>query len=78
MTDTSVTQKVFYDHEKQGDRRLSELTDTLTGYKATQVKLFEKINELSDKTETRFTSVEGKASDRHVELLNAIYAIKAK
>ena len=41
-------------------------------------KLFDKIGELSDKTEIRFAAVESKASDRHVELLNAIHSIKDK
>ena len=36
--------------------------------------LFEKISELGDKTEVRFSRVEQQAADRHVELLNAIHA----
>lgn len=36
-------------------------------------KLFEKIEELGDKTEVRFSAVESKAADRHIELMKAIH-----
>lgn len=38
-------------------------------------KLFDKVQELSDKTDLRFAAVEARASDRHVELLNAIHSM---
>ena len=41
-------------------------------------KLFDKIEELSDKTEVRFTVIESRASDRHVELLKAIHESRNK
>jgi len=39
-------------------------------------KLFDKISELSDKTEIKFTVLERQSTDRHIELLNAIHSIK--
>ena len=39
-------------------------------------KLFDKVQELSDKTEARFTVMEQTGFDRHIELLNAIHSIK--
>src|SRR3990167_16968 len=38
-------------------------------------KLFDKISELSDKTEIKFTVLERQSTDRHIELLNAIHSI---
>lgn len=41
-------------------------------------RLFEKIEELGNKTEVRFAAVERQNHERHVELLNAIHAIPKK
>lgn len=39
-------------------------------------KLFDKIAELSDKTEVRFSVMEKAGFERHIELLNAIHELK--
>lgn len=39
-------------------------------------KLFDKIEEMGDKTEVRFSSVEARAADRHIELMKAIHERK--
>ena len=39
-------------------------------------KLFDKIGDLSDKTEVRFAVMEKQSFDRHIELMNAIHSIK--
>ena len=41
-------------------------------------KLFDKVQELSDKTEVRFTVMEKAGFERHIELLNAIHGLKEK
>ena len=41
-------------------------------------KLFDKLEELGDKTEVRFAVMEKSGFERHVELLNAIHGIKKK
>lgn len=50
--------------------------DEMTRHRDYIGKLFEKIEELGDKTEVRFTVVESKAADRHIELMKAIHEQK--
>ena len=78
VTDGSVSQKSFDAHQKDEHEHRERMDESIAGARATQAKLFDKIQELSDKTEVRFTVNEKTAVDRHIELLNAIHQINPK
>ena len=74
VAENSVSQKSFDARGEAYDRRLLEINESFRDMKAVQSELFAKISDLSDNTELRFQKIEDKATDRHVELLNAIHA----
>ena len=75
VEDHMITKAQFGEHVKADERQLADLSDEMERRRNIEATLFEKIEEVGSKTEVRFTQVERAASERHVELLNAIHEI---
>ena len=76
VEDHMITKAQFDEHAKSDERQLGSLNEEMGRRRKIEETLFEKITELGSETQVRFTQVERAASDRHIELLNAIHAIK--
>lgn len=70
---TKKTNKEAFDHHvKENDREIVAIKEELSIQRVNASRLFEKIEEVGDKTEVRFTAEAERAHRRHVELLGAI------
>lgn len=78
ISDAGIRKDTFEEHMKSDEKTMAAINAEITTQRQNVAKLFDKIEELGDKTETRFTVNEKTAVDRHIELLNAIHNIKPK
>ena len=68
-TDTFLTNESFLQHIKTRDDRLSHIDHALEKHEAVVGKLFEKLDEVADRTEVRFTVTEKENRLRHDTLV---------
>ena len=66
----------FSEHTKSDERQLEQLNGEISTQRGHIAKLFDKIEELGDKTEVKFNVLERLGTERHIELLKAIQEIK--
>ena len=76
VEDHTISRDAFDQHSQSDERQLGAINGEMAVQRGHIAKLFDKIEELGDKTEVRFTVTEAKATDRHIELLNAIHGLK--
>ena len=76
MEKYAISKDVFEQHVRADEVALEALGKEIAVQRGNIGKLFDKIDEAVSETQMRFTTIEGRASDRHVELLNAIHNLK--
>ena len=77
VEDHAITRDAFDQHTKSDEQQLGAIDKELGMQRGHIAKLFDKLEELGDKTEVRFAVMEKAGFERHVELLNAIHSINS-
>ena len=71
----AISRDVFDQHVKSDEQQLESIGKEISVQRGNIGKLFDKIDEASDRTEVRFVTIEKQSVDRHIELLNAIHRL---
>lgn len=72
----TISKDVFEEHVKADVRQFEQFGAELATQRSHIDKLFEKMEESNSETQVRFTKSDYDAHARHVDLLNAIHALK--
>ena len=75
VEDHTISRDTFDEHARSDERQLNAINGEIAIQRGNIKDIFEKISELNDKTEVKFTVLERQSTDRHIELLNAIHSI---
>ena len=70
--DTTVMKDLFDAHIKNDEKELKGIHDEITLQRGNIAEVFDRIDALSDETQTRFTVNDKQAFERHLQLLEAI------
>ena len=76
VEDHTISRGEFDQHAKSDEQQLAAIGAEIGVQRNNIGKLFDKIDEAVDRTEVRFVTIEKQSFERHVELLNAIHALK--
>jgi hypothetical protein len=72
----TISKGLFDEHTKSDDKALAAISVEMATQRGNIGKLFDKLEESNAETHVRFTKSDHDAHQRHIDLLNAIHAIK--
>lgn len=78
VTEDSTMKETFDQHVKADETALHGLNEEIKTQRGHIAKLFDKIDEESDKTSVRFSASDKQQFERHIELLKAIQDLKPR